>query len=113
MKEAEKSEGFSSMTSCSFRRTSRTVSPTRRAAWNIVLTLAIDVSSGPRSIFSFRSEITDCVKARFPAESMTSTRSPTRSQTCILENTEMLSTPALVRVSDAKMIPRSSRKPTQ
>ena len=96
-----------------FRLTSRTVSPANRAAWNMVLAVASECSSGPRLTFSFRSVTTDCVKARFPADIKTRTRSPTRSQTCIFEKVETLSKPAFVRVSDAKMIPRSSRKPTQ
>ena len=41
------------------------------------------------------------------------TRSPRRSNTVILQNLAMLSMPALVRESDAKMIPSSSMTPMQ
>ena len=46
-----------------------------------------------------------CVVARFPADSTTSDRSPGNSNTCILLYVLMSSTPALVRVSDAKTRP--------
>src|SRR4029077_1399926 len=54
-----------------------------------------------------------CVPARFPELNKTMTRSPGRSKTVILQNFAKLSTPAWVRESDAKMIPSSTRTPTQ
>ncbi len=54
-----------------------------------------------------------CVPARLPELSSTSTRSPRRSNTVILQNFAMLSRPALVRESDAKIMPSSSLTLTQ
>ena len=53
------------------------------------------------------------VVARFPAVSKVTIRSPGIDQQCILRNTEMLSTPELVRVSLISTSPRSSTIPTQ
>jgi len=61
----------------------------------------------------FSTPITACVPARFPELNKTMTRSPRRSNTVILQNLAMLSTPALVRESEAKMIPWSSITPIQ
>src|SRR5207253_607026 len=54
-----------------------------------------------------------CVVARFPAERMTSDRSPGNSRTCILLYVRMSSTPALVRVSDANTRPSFTWVATQ
>jgi hypothetical protein len=53
------------------------------------------------------------VPARLPELRRTITRSPLRSNTVILQNLAKLSIPALVRESDAKIMPSSSRTPTQ
>src|SRR5437763_9014516 len=53
------------------------------------------------------------VPARFPELNKTITRSPRRSNTVILQNLAMLSMPALVRESEAKIIPLSSITPIQ
>ena len=57
--------------------------------------------------------MTAWVPARFPELNNTMTRSPRYSNTVILQNFEMLSTPALVRESEAKTNPSSSITPTQ
>src|SRR6056297_3228268 len=57
--------------------------------------------------------MTDWVVARLPADITVISRSPGASHVCILRKVEMLSTPALVRVSDMKSSPRSSIIPTQ
>ncbi len=54
-----------------------------------------------------------CVPARLPELRSTSTRSPLRSNTVILQNLAMLSTPALVRESEAKIMPSSRFTPMQ
>jgi hypothetical protein len=54
-----------------------------------------------------------CVMDRLPEDSMTITRSPGTTNVRILEKRETWSTPALVRVSDAKIIPASSDIATQ
>ena len=54
-----------------------------------------------------------CVPARFPELNKTTTRSRRRSNTVILQNLPMSSTPALVRESEAKIIPWSSITPMQ
>ncbi|MGH8584268.1 MAG: hypothetical protein ACREWG_16150 [Gammaproteobacteria bacterium] len=46
---------------------------------------------------------------RLPEVSTTMTRSPSTANTFILRNVPTLSTPALVRESEAKIIPASSR----
>ena len=65
------------------------------------------------SLRCFSTLITACVPARLPELSRTSTRSPARSNTVILQNVAKLSTPAFVRESDARTIPSLSRMPTQ
>ena len=57
--------------------------------------------------------MTLCVVARLPDESTTITRSPGTSHTIILLKIAMLSGPALVRESDAKTMPSSTRAATQ
>ena len=54
-----------------------------------------------------------CVIDRLPDDSMTITRSPWRTNVRILEKREIWSTPALVRESDAKIIPASRDIATQ
>ena len=68
-------------------------------------------ASAPQRWFS--TPITACVPARLPELSRTITRSPRRSNTVILQNLAMLSMPALVRESEAKIIPSSSITPIQ
>ena len=57
--------------------------------------------------------MTACVPAKLPELRSTMTRSPLRSNTVILQNVDTLSSPALVRESDAKIMPLSRRTPTQ
>src|SRR5262249_49923965 len=54
-----------------------------------------------------------CVSERLPELSATMIRSPSRAKTRILEKRAIWSTPALVRESDAKIIPASSDMATQ
>ncbi len=56
---------------------------------------------------------TACVVAKLPAESKVITRSPGIDQVFIFLKTEMLSTPALVRVSDINKSPAFNLRPTQ
>ena len=58
-------------------------------------------------------EITDCVVARLPDVRMVINRSPGFSNVNSLRAVEMLSTPALVRVSEAKTRPFSRERATQ
>ena len=53
------------------------------------------------------------VMERLPEDSTAITRSPTSSHTIILLKVAMLSAPALVRESDAKTMPSSTRAATQ
>jgi len=92
---------------------SRIASATSVAPSNIVFAvhrLADPPSSAQRWLST---PITAWVPARLPELSSTMTRSPTRSNTVILQNLEKLSTPAWVRVSEAKTMPSSSFTPTQ
>src|SRR5580704_664256 len=57
--------------------------------------------------------MTAWVPARLPELSSTSTRSPARSKTVILQNEAKSSTPAWVRESDPRTIPSSRSTPTQ
>ena len=88
--------------------------PTSVATWNIV--------SAPNSAFSRSSGalvrssswlITACVVARLPAVISAIERSPGTRKWNILRNTEMLSTPELVRVSLINTSPFSSISPQQ
>ncbi len=54
-----------------------------------------------------------CVIDRLPEDSVTITRWPSRAKIRILENRAIWSTPALVRESDAKIIPASRDMATQ
>jgi hypothetical protein len=73
--------------------------------------------AGERSVGALlRSSImdtTDWVVARLPAVIRVTKLSPSSTQVNILRNVEMLSTPALVRVSDMNTRPRWRRSPTQ
>src|SRR6056297_570919 len=94
--------------------TSRRVSATRRAAWNIDGTASTDGVRSPGDFVRSSSRLTTaCVVARLPEDSNVMTRSPGSAQTDILRKVEMLSSPALVRVSDMNTSPRSSISPTQ
>src|SRR6185503_14275214 len=93
--------------------TARVASDTQVTASNIVRAvhrLHLPSSTSPRCL---RMLITACVPARFPELRSTMTRSPSRSNTVILQNFDTLSSPALVRESDAKIMPLSRRTPTQ
>ncbi len=57
--------------------------------------------------------ITAWVPARFPELNRTMTLSPSRSNTVILQYVAKLSTPALVRESDAMTMPSVNKTPTQ
>ena len=95
---------------------SRRVSPTSLAAWNMVGTSRM-VGSRPSRLGALArssSRLTRaCVVARLPAVSSVMTRSPSVVHVNIFRNMEMLSTPALVRVSDMNTRPRFIRSPTQ
>jgi hypothetical protein len=54
-----------------------------------------------------------CVMDRLPDDNMTITRSPGRTKVRILEKRDTWSTPALVRESEAKIIPASRDIATQ
>ncbi len=69
--------------------------------------------ASPASQRWFSTLITACVPARLPELNSTMTRSPRRSNTVILQNLAMLSTPAFVLESEAKTIPSSSITPMQ
>src|SRR6185436_6454169 len=92
---------------------SRSESPIRRATSNIdvafhrlrELSPAFARSSSMLSAF--------CVMDRLPDDSVTIVRSPSLAITRILEKRAIWSTPALVRESDAKIIPASRHMATQ
>ena len=92
---------------------SRIASDTSIATSNIVCAVH---RFGPAAFSAQRrvsTPMTACVPARLPELSSTITRSPGRSNTDILQNFAMLSMPALVRESDAKISPSSSNTPMQ
>src|SRR5690242_303229 len=93
---------------------SRIVLPIKRAVWNME---GISKMEGERSdgilVRSLRTPMTDCVVARLPAESRVITRSPSLDQVHIFLKVDILSTPALVRVSDMNTKPRFNLRPTQ
>ena len=94
--------------------TSRSVSPTMRATWNMDGASRIVEWRSPGALDRSSSRLTTaCVVARLPAVIMTIARSPRSCQANIFLNTETLSTPALVRVSDMKTRPLSRLRPTQ
>src|SRR5450432_173658 len=113
MKEALKEIGPPARKGLSRRSISLTASDTSTATSNIVR--AVHRLIGPDSTCArWRSTlITACVPARLPELSSVRTRAPTRSNTVILQNLAMLSTPALVRESEARTRPPSSNTPTQ
>ena len=96
------------------RMASRSVPPTRRATWNIegAARMPGERSAGALERSSRRA-ITAWVVARLPAVRMESCRSPGTPKWKVLGKTEMLSTPALVRVSDIRTSPRLRRRATQ
>src|SRR5687767_2718965 len=91
---------------------SRSASPTRMAASYIDGTFQI-VSWSGRLWWRSRMLVTPWVIARFPDDSTTITRSSFFSYTRIFVNVSMWSTPALVRESDAKIMPLSRRRAQQ
>src|SRR5450432_3950286 len=115
MNEASNLRSLFSRCGRSRRPTSRTASATRVTKSNMVRavhtfgTSSLSLTS-PRC---FKVVITACVPAKFPELSSTMARSPSRSNTLILQNCAKLSTPAWVRESDASTIPSLSRIPTQ
>jgi hypothetical protein len=105
--------------SCSFRcsasrrSTSRVASETRPATSNMVRAFhrfGLPSFASPRCLSTL---MMAWVPARPPELRRTITRSPGRSNTVILQNLAKLSTPALVRESDAKRMPSFRRTPTQ
>src|SRR6185295_6030736 len=92
---------------------SRMASATSIATSNIVRALQRFPPASPASQRWLSTLITACVPARLPELSKTITRSHRRSNTVILQNRATLSMPALVRESDAKIIPVSSVTPMQ
>ena len=87
----------------------------RCAAWNMVGAF-ISVSISPVSGFSKPSRsmlTTDWLIERLPAEAIAMMRSPGILKTCSLRKVEMLSTPALVRVSAIMTRPSRTRIPQQ
>ncbi len=96
------------------RSVSRTASETSVATSNMVRAVQIVVlPAGGSSPRCFSRLITACVPARLPELKSTMERSPSRSNTVVLQNVEMLSTPALVRESDASTMPSGRSTPTQ
>ncbi len=77
---------------------------------HLVASASVVVGTRTRSMSRL---MTACVPARLPELSSTSTRSPTRSKTVILQNVATSSKPALVRESDASTIPSRISMPTQ
>jgi hypothetical protein len=113
MKLADESMLFCSRYPASRTRTSRTASPSIRATSNIDFAF---ITFGMGSLWRLRSSSTltaFCVSDRLPDDSMTTTRSPAWANTRILEKRAIWSKPALVRESDAKIIPASSAIATQ
>ena len=89
--------------------------PMRCAAWNMVGAF-ISVSSSPVSGFSMpsvRMLTTDWLIDRLPEEASAMMRSPGSLNTCSLRKVEMLSRPALVRVSAIITRPSRTRIPQQ
>ena len=95
------------------RAISRSASPTSAAASYIERTFQMVSSLSAAAAWRSRMLVTPCVIARLPEESVTITRSSFFSYTRILVNVAMWSTPALVRESEAKIIPESRRRATQ
>jgi hypothetical protein len=93
--------------------TSRNASPIRRATSNIDSAFHSVRRSSPARLRCSRRLSAFCVMERLPDESVVMTRSPSRANTFIFENRAIWSTPALVRESDAKIIPASSAMATQ
>ena len=87
----------------------------RWAAWNMVGAF-ISVSRSPVAGFSRPSrmiESTVWVSERLPADAIAMMRSPGSAKVCSLRNTEMLSSPALVRVSAIITRPSLTSMPQQ
>src|SRR6056297_844019 len=97
-----------------FAMTSRKVSATMRAAWNMDGTPSSDGARSSGVLLRSSSRLTTaCVVARLPAVISVIDRSPGVSQIAIFRKVEILSSPAFVRVSDMNTSPRSSIIPTQ
>ncbi len=87
----------------------------RWAAWNMVGEF-ISVSRSPVVGFSRPSRIIEStvwVSERLPADAIAMMRSPGSAKVCSLRNTEMLSSPALVRVSAIITRPSWTSMPQQ
>ena len=113
MNEALNVTSLASSDGPSRRSMSRIASDTRLAASNMVRTFHSDAGlsgSSPRCLSRL---MMACVPARLPELRSTSTRSPVRSNSVILQNFATLSRPAFVLESDAKIMPSSSLMPTQ
>lgn len=88
--------------------------PISVATWNIVGDLSRMLPRSSGSLVRSSSWLmTACVVARLPAVIKVMIRSPGICQVNILRNTEILSTPELVRVSLMSTSPLSSFIPTQ
>ena len=67
----------------------------------------------PARAFCSKMDSAFCVIDRLPEHSVTMTRWPSAANTFIFEKRAIWSTPALVRESDAKIMPASSDMATQ
>ncbi len=113
MKLAEASMLFCAMYGPSRAFTSRSASPRNWATWNSDVAFHTWCSASPPRARCSTMLTAFCVTDRLPEESITMTRSASRAKTRIFEKRAMWSTPALVRESDAKIIPASSDMATQ
>ena len=87
----------------------------RCAAWNMVgafISVSISPVAGSR-MPSLSMLTTDWLIDRLPDEAIAITRSPGSRNTCSLRKVEMLSRPALVRVSAIMTRPSRTRMPQQ
>ena len=105
---------FTPLASCRSAMIVRSSLPISVTTWNMVGDCRMMLSRSSGSFIRSSSWlITACVLARLPAVITVMIRSPGTFQVNILRNTEMLSTPELVRVSLIKTRPVSSTIPTQ
>ncbi|MFO1414334.1 MAG: hypothetical protein U1F10_10605 [Burkholderiales bacterium] len=93
--------------------TSRSESPRSRATSNIDSAFHRCIWLSPPRDFISRMLSAFWVIDRLPEHMVTMTRLPSRANTFILEKRAIWSTPALVRESEAKIIPASSDMATQ
>src|SRR5450432_705879 len=113
MNDALKSISLSCRYSPSRRSMSRIASAVSVATSNMVRAFQRLEVALPAEQRLFSTPMTAWVPARLPELRKMMTRSARRSNTVILQNFAMLSTPALVRESDANIIPLSSITPIQ